>query len=268
MNSAVYFDIETIAKGAIYPDEISSNPFSEISDINREMQLIAERYSIENRLQDFIAKGDEAAAMDTLREYSRLMRSPMQRICFNSKDRLRDFKNAIIMMNTLFRKTAENRHVPPFYIHYASSRINYEIDSAGSFEEVAYLIPGMISEYCSLVRQHSLSECSELIREALLYIQTNLCASISTADIAAHLNITPNYLSGRFRAEIGCSVTEYIRRERMETAAYFLRTTDLSVGEIANRVGIDAQSYFTRQFRTEKGCSPMQYRKEHRANRT
>ena len=268
MNSAVYFDIETIARGGIYPDDIALSPFYEVSDINREMQLIAERYKVENKLQDFIAKGDEAAAADTLREYSRLMRSPLQRICFNSKDRLRDFKNAIIMMNTLFRKTVENRHVPPFYIHYASSRINYEIDSAGSFEEVADLIPGMISEYCSLVRRHSLSECSELIRDALLYIQTNLCGTISTSDIAAHLNITPNYLSGRFKAEIGCAVTEYIRRERMETAAYFLRTTNLSAGEIAGRVGIDSQSYFTRQFRAEKGCSPMQYRKEHRTGRT
>ena len=46
----------------------------------------------------------------------------------------------------------------------------------------------------------------------------------------------------------------------MLRAKELLRTTDLSVAEVAARVGFDTTTYFNRIFRREVGCSPRAFR--------
>ena len=224
------------------------------------MHLIDERYQAENTLLHAVAAGDAAAAMDALYKYGDLMRSPLQKAYPTSRDSLRDFKNSVLTMNTLFRKAIESSQVHPIYIHDTSSRFGYRIEEADSMEVLVNIITEMVDAYCTLVRTCSLAGYSELVREAILYIRLNLCGNLSTKDIAAHLNVTPNHLSGRFHSEVGITISDHIRTQRMEMAAELLRTTSLSVQEIAEKTGIDDAGYFARQFRRSYGLSPVQYR--------
>ena len=258
--SGYYQDILKITEGGVYPKggEYIRDP--ETFDFNREMHLIDDRYQAENALLHAVAAGDTGAAMDALYRYGDLMRSPLQKVYPTSRDPLRDFKNSVLTMNTLFRKAIEGSQVHPIYIHETSSRFGYRIEEADSLEELVNLISEMTDVYCTLVRTCSLAGYSGLIREAILYIRLNLCGDLSTKDIAAHLNVTPNHLSGRFHTEVGMTISDHIRTQRMEIAAELLRTTNLSVQEIAGTVGIDDAGYFSRQFRRSYGIPPMQYR--------
>ena len=258
--SGYYQDILKITEGGVYPKggEYIRDP--ETFDFNREMHLIDDRYQAENALLHAVAAGDTGAAMDALYRYGDLMRSSLQKVYPTSRDPLRDFKNSVLTMNTLFRKAIEDSQVHPIYIHETSSRFGYRIEEADSLEELVNLISEMTDVYCTLVRTCSLAGYSGLIREAILYIRLNLCGDLSTKDIAAHLNVTPNHLSGRFHTEVGMTISDHIRTQRMEMAADLLRTTNLSVQEIAGTVGIDDAGYFSRQFRRSYGIPPMQYR--------
>ena len=258
--SGYYQDILKITEGGVYPKggEYIRDP--ETFDFNREMHLIDDRYQAENALLHAVAAGDTGAAMDALYKYGDLMRSPLQKVYPTSRDPLRDFKNSVLTMNTLFRKAIEGSQVHPIYIHETSSRFGYRIEEADSLEKLVNLISEMTDVYCTLVRTCSLAGYSGLIREAILYIRLNLCGDLSTKDIAAHLNVTPNHLSGRFHTEVGMTISDHIRTQRMEMAAELLRTTNLSVQEIAGTVGIGDAGYFSRQFRRSYGIPPMQYR--------
>ena len=258
--SGYYQDILKITEGGVYPKggEYIRDP--ETFDFNREMHLIDDRYQAENALLHAVAAGDTGAAMDALYRYGDLMRSSLQKVYPTSRDPLRDFKNSVLTMNTLFRKAIEDSQVHPIYIHETSSRFGYRIEEADSLEKLVNLISEMTDVYCTLVRTCSLAGYSGLIREAILYIRLNLCGDLSTKDIAAHLNVTPNHLSGRFHTEVGMTISDHIRTQRMEMAADLLRTTNLSVQEIAGTVGIDDAGYFSRQFRRSYGIPPMQYR--------
>ena len=258
--SGYYQDILKITEGGVYPKggEYIRDP--ETFDFNREMHLIDDRYQAENALLHAVAAGDTGATMDALYKYGDLMRSPLQKVYPTSRDPLRDFKNSVLTMNTLFRKAIEGSQVHPIYIHDTSSRFGYRIEEADSMEELVNMITEMVDAYCTLVRTCSLAGYSGLIREAILYIRLNLCGDLSTKDIAAHLNVTPNHLSGRFHTEVGMTISDHIRTQRMEMAADLLRTTNLSVQEIAGTVGIDDAGYFSRQFRRSYGIPPMQYR--------
>lgn len=232
-------------------------------DMNHEMQLIDIRYRAENALLDAIASGDETAAFKAILDYGTLMQSPAQKVAPTSSDVVRDFKNSTHTMNTLFRKSIENNHVHPIYIHESSSDFGSRIEQADSLQELALLIGEMIQRYCYLVRKYSVAVYSEPIRKAMLYIDLNLATPISTKDIAADQFLSPNYLSTRFHEETGKTISDFILEKRIKMASKLLRTTKLSVQDVATSVGIGDASYFSKQFKKIKGVSPIQFQKNY-----
>lgn len=231
-------------------------------DINREMQLIDSRYRVENRLLEAISQGDEEGAWRALMDYGKLMRSPQQKVSPTSLDAIRDFKNSVHTMNTLFRKAIEGNHVHPIYIHESSSDFGSRIEQADSMEALAMLIGEMILRYCYLVRKYSVAIYSEPVRNAMLYIDLNLVDAISTREIAAAQFLSANYLSTRFHEETGKTISDFILEKRIKMACKLLRTTKCSIQEVATSVGISDASYFSKQFKKIKGVSPLQYQKK------
>lgn len=120
----------------------------------------------------------------------------------------------------------------------------------------------MVQVYCALVREFSTAAYSAVIRKALLYIDLNLGSPISTRDIARELFLTPNYLSTCFRQEVGASISDYLLKRRIGLACQLLRSTQLSVQEVAARAGMEDASYFSKQFKRMMGIAPLRYRKE------
>ena len=90
---------------------------------------------------------------------------------------------------------------------------------------------------------------------------TGVCKAPREKDVAKAVNVTPNYLSGQFKKETSGTISDYIRQRRIDTAVRLLNTTDLTIQEIGERVGIGETSYFSRQFKAVIGMSPMEYRK-------
>ena len=83
--------------------------------------------------------------------------------------------------------------------------------------------------------------------------------------LAGKLFISPDYLRQVFRQNIGESPLGYLIRKRLETACELLNFTELPIGEVAQRVGLDNAYYFSRIFRKKLGCSPSEYRRRRRA---
>lgn len=230
-------------------------------DFNREMHLIDERYQAENTLLSAISIGNFDAAAEALYAYGELMQSPSQKYYPTSDNNIRDFKNSVHTMNTLFRKAIEQNQVHPIYINDYSVRFANQIECAETFEVLITIIAEMLKKYCYLAKNYSLAVYSGTIKNAILYIQMNLCAPISTKEIAKNLNVSPNYLSNQFKAEVGTTITDYIRTGRIEMSLKLLNTTELSIQDISFQIGIDDASYFSKQFKRQVGMSPLQYQK-------
>ena len=64
----------------------------------------------------------------------------------------------------------------------------------------------------------------------------------------------------------GYTPNEYIRVIRMKKAAEFLDKNEMTVSEIAYRVGIDDPFYFSKMFKKQFGVSPTAYQKGERSN--
>lgn len=101
---------------------------------------------------------------------------------------------------------------------------------------------------------------SLILTLAKLYIKDNLSNSIKLTDTATYLHLSSRHLSRLFKAELGISYSEYVQNERIQKAATLLKTTDLSIRDIAQETGFPDVHYFTRVFTASMHSSPGRFR--------
>lgn len=92
------------------------------------------------------------------------------------------------------------------------------------------------------------------------YIDDNYMKKISLNELANIAGFSVSYLSKIFKEETQKSISAYINHVRIENAKKLLRTTDISLVELAYVVGFEEQSYFTKVFKKLEGVSPGKYR--------
>jgi transcriptional regulator GlxA family with amidase domain len=63
-----------------------------------------------------------------------------------------------------------------------------------------------------------------------------------------------------FREELGLSPVRYLNRLRIERASALLHE-DIPIWRVAELVGFPNANYFSRIFRSEKGMTPIEYKK-------
>ncbi|WP_245950919.1 helix-turn-helix domain-containing protein [Chitinophaga dinghuensis] len=77
---------------------------------------------------------------------------------------------------------------------------------------------------------------------------------------ADQLNVSSNYLSDMLRTITGQSTQQHIHNKLIEVAKNILATTNLSVSEIAYRLGFEYPQSFNKLFKTKTNVSPLEYR--------
>jgi AraC family transcriptional regulator len=80
-------------------------------------------------------------------------------------------------------------------------------------------------------------------------------------DVAKESGMHPRHLTRMFRSCYGISVAAYVRVRRLEWVAEQLRSSRLSLAEIAMKAGFADQSHLTRRFRDHIGCTPGEFRR-------
>ncbi|MFF8657136.1 helix-turn-helix transcriptional regulator [Streptomyces huasconensis] len=83
----------------------------------------------------------------------------------------------------------------------------------------------------------------------------------SVRTCAERLGVSVSYLSEAVKASTGRTPGELIRQARVHEAKRLLLRTELSVRQIAGRVGFGDPAYFCRFFRRETGASPGDFRR-------
>lgn len=104
------------------------------------------------------------------------------------------------------------------------------------------------------------------ISVVLAYIQDHLDDELTPHRLADVACFSQHHFHRIFRAVVGESVMDHVRRLRLERAAYRLKTSQTSVGRVALDAGYGAQEAFTRTFRACFGLPPRMYRRAHAAH--
>ena len=100
---------------------------------------------------------------------------------------------------------------------------------------------------------------NEIVDRAMQLISQNLHRRLSLEELAELVHVSVPYLYKLFQVHLGTSPGKYIAKIRIEECKILLREGQLSMGQIATRMGFSSQQQFSRQFSAICGISPTQY---------
>ncbi len=101
------------------------------------------------------------------------------------------------------------------------------------------------------------------LRGALPWTDAHYAEGVRLEQIARHVGLSRRQFHARFRKETGLPPNEYRLRKRLNAGTDLLAQQDLSVTEIAFRVGFSSSQYFATAFKRMFGCPPTRYRERH-----
>ena len=156
------------------------------------------------------------------------------------------------------------------------SSVSLNIQHAGY--EVAKLLDAMMNGYKPIFDKIIVTPISVIDRmstdvfhvqdeevcEALKFINEHSSEMIQVEDVAKAVGISKRALQMRFMAELGYSIFERIKKVKVEQMARLLINTNMSVHEIAIKLGFANINNVSRYFKIDKGISPREYRKAYR----
>lgn len=118
--------------------------------------------------------------------------------------------------------------------------------------------------HCAPVQVESLplSHTTGKMEPILRYLNANYQHKLTVAAICNRFHINRTTLQEQFREATGYSLIDYLIKLRVALALLLLRDTEVVISEIAERLGFNDSTHFSRTFRQHTGYSPTEYRKE------
>ena len=98
-------------------------------------------------------------------------------------------------------------------------------------------------------------------REIVIRIHNDLRHICRIGDVCRAFGVNKNKLQVIFRRYSGVSFYDFIKKARLERAQSYLAFTELSLSEIASRIGISTEQHFYRFYKRETGMAPAEFRK-------
>lgn len=98
------------------------------------------------------------------------------------------------------------------------------------------------------------------IEESMEYISAHFHEDVTLEQLADQAMLSPFYFSRIFKKKTGFTPYRYLITVRLDYSCYLLRTSSLTIKEIAFRCGFHSESSFCTSFRKTIGMTPKQYR--------
>ncbi len=223
----------------------------------RELPDTTIKYRTEEKLFNCIRQGEPDRIEESLKELSegdRMMG------CM-SMDPLRQAQYTFISGLTLATRCAIEGGLPEIEAYNLSDVYAQKADVSKRIEEIWQLAAIAYYDFArrvQLVRRRK--AYSYPITLCISYILDHLHYQITLTELSKVCKLTPQYLSALFHKETRMTVTEYIMKEKLETARQMLTYSEHTVQEIASFLGFCSHSSFTAHFRKTYGITPREYR--------
>ncbi|PWT77225.1 MAG: hypothetical protein C5B60_03080 [Chloroflexi bacterium] len=104
------------------------------------------------------------------------------------------------------------------------------------------------------------------LRSVIAYIRDHSSEDLTLDVLAQQAGFSPFHFARLFRQTTGETPHQRVRRERLTHAQRLLRSTTLSLAQVAVETGFADQSYFTRVFKHALRMTPATYRREYRSS--
>jgi YesN/AraC family two-component response regulator len=130
-----------------------------------------------------------------------------------------------------------------------------------------------------LLRDHFLSELQaekraplakkidrKFVNEFVALVESNVAnENFGVDEICREIGISKVQLYRKIKSLLGYNVNEYILHVRLQKAKYLMAKEDLTIAEIAFKVGFSSQAYFSTVFKSNFAMTPSEYKEKMKA---
>lgn len=154
-------------------------------------------------------------------------------------------------------KQAESRIATLFDILFRTLRRNYTLGNFIYISQVAALI---LAEVYYREKVDEVSKQNKHVTLIIRYMYKNIDKNLNLDDLADELELSKSYINATFKKYTEHSPIDFFINLKMQEACKLLKSSDLYISEIGQKLGYDDPYYFSRIFKKTIGVSPKEYR--------
>ncbi len=133
------------------------------------------------------------------------------------------------------------------------------------FQQMLGGVANMLQGYAFALNRHNTFEdqqAAEAIHKAKIIMTEKFSEKIGPTDVADAINMGYSKFRRLFKEYTGYAPLQYLQELRLQRSKQLLVGTDLSLTEIADRVGYDNADYFSAAFKKKNHITPANFRKK------
>ena len=145
----------------------------------------------------------------------------------------------------------------------ATHRYFLELQQIQDFDRLCQWITQVVNTTMDSLMDFGGVRHAGVLHRSVQYIHANYAQHLTLESMAQMVYLSPTYFGRIFKEGTGESFSAYLTRVRIERSKELLRYHTIRLTDIAQLVGFEEQSYFSRVFKRMVGMSPRRYREEH-----
>jgi two-component system response regulator YesN len=201
--------------------------------------------------------GDKTGAREILNEF-------LGSIFFDSGMNFEIIKVRIIELIVIISRTAIEAGVEVKELLGLNYSYLTELNKATDIDELLFKLNEILTNFINKVSATKDKKKKIKIRKMIEYINQNFTKKLSSEEIANIGELSISRCLHLFKEETGLSLSQYIKKLRVDYAKYLLLNTDLSLADCAVETGFYDQSHFTKTFSQIERMTPSSFRQKYR----
>lgn len=238
-----------------------SNDWYHTEQKNSDMEIHHRSPSVEYSFYDSVKSGDMDAVIKNCKDDSFLH---LEGTGLLSKNPLTNIRYHFVVTAAMLTRYCIDGGLEPEQAYRLSDFYILKMDSCTTVRQIADLHHIMAKDFTGkMLIQKKSSVLSKPVIQCVDYIYSHIKDRITVQSLSEHTGLSCNYLSRIFKQNLGVSISEYIREQKIEKATHLLRYSDQSIIEISNYLSFSSQSHFIQIFESYTGMTPKKYRDKH-----
>ncbi len=130
----------------------------------------------------------------------------------------------------------------------------------GNFIYISQVLGLILSEIYDREKHNTTQEKNKHVTRVIRYMYKHLDENLELEDIVKEIRLSKSYLNTIFQKYTQHAPMDFFISLKMKRACQLLRTSDMYIYEVAQKLGYADQYYFSRIFKKTVGVSPREYK--------
>jgi len=201
--------------------------------------------------------GDKTGAREILNEF-------LGSIFFESGMNFEIIKVRIIELVVIISRTAIEAGVGAKDLMGLNYSYFTELNRATDLDELLFKLNDILTNFINRVSATKEKKKKIKIRKITDYINQNFTRKMKSEEVANIGGLSTSRCLHLFKEEKGLSLSEYIKKLRIDYGKYLLLNSDISLADCAIEAGFFDQSHFTKTFKQVERMTPSQFRRKYK----